>query len=303
MKTSKSPLAVARIAYSVAKQSLPAYSHSRSPHRFTLHQLIACLALKEFFTTDYRGIVEIIADSRDIRDALELTRIPHFTTLQKASHRLTNQRIIEKLLKRIFVLTTRAGISTTPIKLAALDGTGFESHHTSQYFTARRTQGLKSQPISMLYSRFPKVGLIADTSNHLIVAGIPDRGPRFDITHFKPVLKAATKITSISTLVADAGYDSEESHIYARTQYGIRAIIPAVQKRWKESIPKGMYRRRMYLRFPKTLYGQRWQVETVMSMLKRNLGSSLRARTYWSQSREILLRIFTHNAMIVLPAI
>jgi hypothetical protein len=58
----------------------------------------------------------------------------------------------------------------------------------------------------------------------------------------------------------------------------------------------------MRTRFPQQLYGQRWQVETVMSMLKRNLGSALRARTYWSQCREIMLRLFTHNVMIVLPA-
>jgi hypothetical protein len=34
-------------------------------------------------------------------------------------------------------------------------------------------------------------------------------------------------------------------------------------------------------------------------MIKRSLGSALRARTYWSQSREIQLRILTHNIMIL----
>ena len=44
---------------------------------------------------------------------------------------------------------------------------------------------------------------------------------------------------------------------------------------------------------------QRWQVETVNSMLKRLLGSALRARSYWSQCREILLRAITLNIMIL----
>ena len=101
MTTSKSPLAVARVAYKVAKESLPPYSHKRSPHRFTLAQLVVCLVLKEFFTTDYRGITAIIADSSDLRRVLELTEVPHFTTLQKASRRLTSQRKIERVLHRI----------------------------------------------------------------------------------------------------------------------------------------------------------------------------------------------------------
>jgi len=36
-----------------------------------------------------------------------------------------------------------------------------------------------------------------------------------------------------------------------------------------------------------------------MSMIKRLLGSALRARQYWSQSREIVLRVLTHNIMIL----
>jgi hypothetical protein len=34
-------------------------------------------------------------------------------------------------------------------------------------------------------------------------------------------------------------------------------------------------------------------------MIKRRLGSALRARSYWTQCREIILRVITHNVMIV----
>lgn len=301
MTTSKSPLAVARVAYAVARESLPLYSHKRSPHRFTLSQLAACLTLKEFFTTDYRGITEIIADSSDIRKALELTETPHFTTLQKASRRLTSKKTIEQLLKHILTLATKAKISKKSVALAAMDGTGFESHYTSRYFTARRTQGMKSEPKSILYARFPKVGIVSDTANHLILSGVPDRGPRFDIVHFNPALRSAVAKKHIYRIVADRGYDSEANHVRSRTTYGTYAIIPATDRRWKSRIPKGKYRKLMRTHFPKKLYGQRWQVETVISMLKRNFGSFLRARNYWSQCREILLRLFAHNVLIVLP--
>jgi len=52
-------------------------------------------------------------------------------------------------------------------------------------------------------------------------------------------------------------------------------------------------------RFPKRQYGQRWQIETVHSMIKRVLGAALRARSYWSQSREIILKALTLNVMIL----
>ena len=49
----------------------------------------------------------------------------------------------------------------------------------------------------------------------------------------------------------------------------------------------------------KETYGQRWQVETVFSMIKRNFGSALRARHYWSQCREMMLLVLTHNIAII----
>ncbi len=47
-------------------------------------------------------------------------------------------------------------------------------------------------------------------------------------------------------------------------------------------------------------YGQRWQVETVNGMIERNLGSALRATTARRRSMELLLRVLTHNIIMVL---
>ncbi len=64
-------------------------------------------------------------------------------------------------------------------------------------------------------------------------------------------------------------------------------------------LPKGKWRKIMATRFNKKPYGQRWQVETVNSMIKRKLSSALRARSYWSQCREMMLLLFLHNVLIV----
>lgn len=299
-QTSKSPSAVARTAYAAAKVSLPAYTHLKSPKKFTQHQLVACLVLKEFFTTDYRGIAAILEDSSDLQKILELKQIPHFTTLQKTAQQVFNKKYFQKLLQGILKEAKKRKIMENTIKLAALDGTGFDSHHVSRYFVQRRDREVKEKYQTAHYQRYPKAGIICDTKNHLIISGVPERGPQFDRTHFRQAVKEAVDQTAINKLAADAGYDGENSHVYAREKFKIETIIPPLHGRKTVKLPVGKYRRLMATKFDKESYGQRWQIETVNSMLKRNLGSFLRARNYWSQCREILLRLFTHNVMIVL---
>ena len=84
----KSPLAFARTALGVAEQSLPKYSHPKSKHTYTQHQLFAILALRDFFKTDYRGIIDMLAEWSDLRQALGLERLPHYSTLCYAHERL-----------------------------------------------------------------------------------------------------------------------------------------------------------------------------------------------------------------------
>jgi hypothetical protein len=45
---------------------------------------------------------------------------------------------------------------------------------------------------------------------------------------------------------------------------------------------------------------QRWQSETVNSMMKRNLGDHLRARTPEGRRFEQMLRVITHNISLLL---
>jgi hypothetical protein len=79
----------------------------------------------------------------------------------------------------------------------------------------------------------------------------------------------------------------------------VRTLIPPLIGRPTTKPPRGYWRRTMLRVLPRSRYGQRWQSETVNSMLKRHLGSALRARSYWSQGREITLRALTLNVMIL----
>src|SRR6186997_2638141 len=92
MKTStpmtKSPRAVAKEAFRLAKEALETYSSTRSRKDFTQHQLFAVLALKTFFKTDYRGVVQLLTDFAELREELGLTKVPHYSTLCYAAGRL-----------------------------------------------------------------------------------------------------------------------------------------------------------------------------------------------------------------------
>lgn len=96
----KSPLALAQMAYAIAQDSLEPYSACTSRKDFTQHQLFAILALKLFFRVDYRGVTQILIDFSDLRSALELKRVPHFSTLCYAEKRLLKKGPLQ-LFKRL----------------------------------------------------------------------------------------------------------------------------------------------------------------------------------------------------------
>lgn len=179
-----------------------------------------------------------------------------------------------------------------------------ETHHTSHYFVRRKAKGRDFKQ-KMTYRRFPKVGLVCDCASHLILAAIPGRGPSPDHPHLIDAMLAAAARRGIDTLLADAGYDAEWVHEFLRDELDIRSLIPPAIGRPTQKPPAGRYRRQMQRYFKRSAarrsYGQRWQVETVLSMIKRRLGDTLNARSCQRQNRAILLKVVTHNILILLP--
>jgi len=98
--TTKSPLKILREAHEVGSRTFELYAHEYSPRKFTQPQIFACLVLKAFFCMDYRGICEVMKDSRDFREAVGLKSVPHFTTLQKQSKSLLSLPQARKLLEQ-----------------------------------------------------------------------------------------------------------------------------------------------------------------------------------------------------------
>ena len=298
MVTTKSPRRVLQYAYLIGLSTFRLYSSKYSRKTFSQPQLFACLVLKEFMQLDYRKVSVLLRDSPDLAAVIELESIPHFTTLQKAAARLLTFRPARRLLDQTIRVAKWQRRLPRKVALAAIDGTGLESRHASSYYVRRRANNGKYWH-STTYKRFPKAGILCDCRSHLILAVVPGRGPGPDIQHFRTALDQALSRVRIAAVAADAGYDAEHTHQFAREQRGVRSLIPAKIGRQTDKPARGYWRRQMQTRLHLTRYPQRWQIETVNSMLKRLLGSALRARSYWSQCREILLRTITLNVMIL----
>ncbi len=153
----------------------------------------------------------------------------------------------------------------------------------------------------MVYHRYPKLGVVASTDDHFLFALHFGRGPRPDVDEFQLLLAEALRWVRLTQLTADAGYDSEDSHRFARDQHGVRTIIPAKHGRPTVKPPTGRYRRLMKSRFDRIAYRRRSQVETVISMIKRRRGAHVHARTYHNQCRELRLIVLTHNLLNLVP--
>lgn len=304
-RTSKSPSRVLLVAYRIAQRSLPAYSHPCSPKKFTQHQLFACLALKEFFKLDYRGVELLLAENESLRAIIELRVAPDFTTMHKACRRLLKLPACNRLLDEMARAARKTPLLVAPVTLAAIDSSGFEAHRASNYFVRRRdSHGKKAGKWrSLTYRRFPKLGLVCDCSSHFILAAVPHRGPSPDFDHWPEAMVQARSRVRIKTLLADAGYDAEWIHVTARLVFDTRTLIPPNHGRPTDKLPRQYFRRRMARTFQskrrRKRYRQRAQVETVISQIKRRLDSSVNAHSHWSQCRALMLKALTHNIMLL----
>jgi hypothetical protein len=298
--TSKSPRKVALEALAVAEQTLPRYWHRFSPKVFTVGQLFACLVLKAFFKTDYRGIAALLADLPDLTQTLGLQRVPHFTTLHKNATRLLDFVPANQLLQ---TTVQRHLGKDAVVEVAAADSTGMETSQVSPYFVRRKARGQdRSNPLyqTTTYTQFPKIHAVCDCATHLVLSVMPCLGPTPDVDRFRPLLWLTLANVAVRTLLADAGYDSEPNHAFAREGCRVRSVMPASHGRPCKDPNKplsGKYRDLMR-RFRDFRFGQRWQIESVFSMIKRRLGPVVLGRSRRTRSAEMMLKVLTHNIMI-----
>lgn len=176
---------------------------------------------------------------------------------------------------------------------ASIDATGLESRHTSRYYVWRRGNKRHAR-----YT-FPKLTLVCHTHSYLFASALVTAGPSQDSPQFPATLRSAMRRLPIDRLLADAGYDGEHNHVLARCELGIRSTVIALNKRNSRKWPTGRFRRQMRRRFHRRIYGRRWHIEAAISQTKRRLGPALRSTSETGRNTESLLRVITHDLMIL----
>lgn len=227
--------------------------------------------------------------------SLQASRTQTDTTLFNSLLRraaAAKKRAFENLLRAVFARARKLRLLKQPAQ-GAIDSTGLESRHTSRHYINRK--GYRR----FLRYRWPKITLVCHTDTYLFAGCIVSSGPSNDSPEFAPAVRQAHQCIRFRRMLADAAYDGEHNHCLCREELGITESVIALNKRRGHKWPKSPYRRLMKERFPKKTYNQRWHVESAISQDKRILGSALRARLEQSRQRECLLRILTHDLMII----
>jgi hypothetical protein len=199
---------------------------------------------------------------------------------------------------RVLVVSARRRKVLASSCRIVVDATGLETRHTSRYYRWRL--GRRHS-----WHSWPKLTVACDVLSHFLLGADVSIGPSQDSPQFRPVVAQAARLHPVHEVLGDKGYDAEHNHRFCREELGIATLIP-VRRKGKLSRnrawPTTPYRREMKRALRGREFGQRWQVESAFSRLKRRLGSALRARTWLMQQWECSLRVITHNVMLLAAA-
>ena len=266
--------------YRVLRNSrIPLFLHRKRNHVFTMWQHLVLLTIRQYEGKSYRMFVEWLVEAHYLRLFLGLSRIPHFTTLQKFAGRISNT-LLEKIISSFIV------ISGTKHIFAGIDSTGFKMTHASQYYTDRT--GLRR--------KYAKLSIGADVLQQIICSIKIRRAPtRHDNMDFRPIITRIAEILPLSVVTADKGYDSEDNHFLIRDGLHAISIISARYEHVPIWRTHGKYRKQMKRGYSKLLYNQRNKDETIMSVIKRLFGEHLMSRLIRTQNRELSFRCITYN--------
>lgn len=269
---------VARIAYAITQQTLPRYSHPKSPHYYTLPQLAACVLLMFYLDLCYRDIEEWLLATDQIRDALELEQVPDHTTLYRTYRKLRLadlERMKRALLDELEVEE----------EIIASDSTGYRSTQASAYYQSRSGRTCREW-VKGVYA----VG----TDSQLILAWRQGRGPSSDAPFLGGLRREARRYGRYEgrqrgwMMLADAGFDGR----------GVEEgdVIPPIRRHGQVMAPKRKARADLVAAARLDgVYGQRWKCETVHSVIKRKFGDTVRSRKRSHQRREPVVKGLVYN--------
>lgn len=264
-------------------QSLPMYSHKKSPHVYGFPQLVSCVLLKIYMKNiSYRDLEELLKSWGDVRRVLGLGTVPDHSTLNRAQNRVSAKqihRLLEKVLELVASEVSRA-------ILFACDSTGFKEDIASFYYALRSKKRRR---------RWIKAFYLLDTWTQLCVSEVVARGPGGDARELSKLEDKSPVELLIE--VMDRGFDGAGNF---RLGIPFRVIPPIRRggsiKGWKRIVEYVVYLVAKWI----GIYGKRWICETMNSVIKRKFGDSIREKKERNKKTTASLMAIVYNIHVII---
>lgn len=269
----------ARLAYRLTQSVVPRYRHRNSPKTYSQPQLIACVLLGFYMDMSYRDLEEWLLATDKVCAVLELTAVPDYSTLCRTFHhlRVPLLRALHKRLLRWLGVTESAMVA---------DATGFSGTRASQHYISRTGRKM---------SDYVKGYYIVGIDQQYILGWHYARGPGGNDGQYLNCLRRQAHPFGVMqqrrrswVLLGDKGFDGIQAHA--------DDLIPPRQG--QHPVVRPDRRARLDLTGQARLdgfLGQRWKVETVISVMKRKSGDVIRSVQHLRQRREVALKALTYN--------
>ena len=258
---------------------IPLFLCRKSNHIFTVWQHMVLLVIRQYEGKSYRMFSEWLVEAYYLRTFLQLSHVPHFTTLQKFTERISGT-LLGKIISSFIILTKIGQL------FVGIDSSGFKATHASQYYAER----------VKLRRKYIKLSLAADVLQQIICTIKIRRAPtRHDSIDFRPLITKISELVPLSVVTADKAYDSEDNHVLVRDVLHALSVIPARYEHVPIRKTHGRYRKQMKHGYSKLLYNQRNKNETIVSVIKRLFGEHITSRLVKTQNRELSFRCIAYN--------
>lgn len=230
--------------------------------------IVAIHGLREYLDHPYRRLLDVLHEMPGIVETLGLTpdELPDFTTV------CTRKQDLQMAVWRV-LLRLSAGLHDLGA-VQAIDATGYERHSASRHYANRVDYTFEAVKTSALVDC--ETGAILDVDCSM-------KQPHDTQIGWQVLTR---NLDQLETVVADKGYDWDALRQKLR-EAGVRPVI-----KHREFYPLDMAHN---ARHDEDVYHLRSNVEAVFFVLRHRFGETLRARTWFGQFRELVLKAAVRN--------